>query len=138
MALSTPTRRLGFDFLGVLGSAVTDTENFLYNAASGNITSAQVAAVSAQGDQAIAQASGGNAALAAQQQAEWHAQLAQVVKQGYYGGWGNLLADLGVDSNAPGGVGSTGFLAWLEANWIWVFAGTAAFLIFRPDKALTR
>jgi hypothetical protein len=123
------------DFLAILSNATTDVENFLYNAGTGNLTANQIASINANGNKAIANSGAGNAALIAAEQAQWQKDLTAVINQSYYSGAGNILADLGLDSNAPAGAGSTGVLAWLETNWPYVFVGVAAFLIFRPDKA---
>lgn len=136
--LSTqPATAAGFfsDPLGALGAMETDLASLLYNAASGNVSSSEVATIKAQGDAAIAQAAGGDPDLTAAEQTQFHNELGTAVSQGYYSGAGNVLADVGLDPNAPGGVSSTGILGWLETNWYWVFGAAAAFLIFRPDKA---
>jgi autotransporter adhesin len=123
------------DFLGTLSNATTDVENFLYNAGTGNLTASQIAEIKTNGNKSIAQAAAGNPALTQAQQSQWQQDLTSVINQGYYGGSGNILADLGLDSNASAGAGSTGIVAWLESNWAYLFVGVAAFLIFRPDKA---
>ena len=125
------------DLLGIGESGVQDIENLLLNASSGNITANQVATIKAQGDASIAQAAAGDTDLTAAEQAQWHQELTDVVNSGYYGGSGNLLADLGIDNSpgAPSTANPTGILGWIEQNFLLIFGVAAAFLIFRPDKA---
>jgi hypothetical protein len=129
-SLPSPSSPSSFDFLATLNDAVQGSKNALYNAFTGNLTTDQVNTIRASGAASIAAAGGTSQDVAA-----WQSQLNNVVTAGYYGGLGNILADLGLDPGAPAGQGSTGVLGWLSANWEWVFAGAAVFLVFRPDKA---
>ena len=123
------------DPLAMAGNAETAVGNVLYNGLTGNLTAAQIAAIQNSTDSAINTAAGGNAALSATEQALANQDLTATVNSGYYGGAGNVLAD--VQTGASGlASASSGLLAWVESNWAIVFAAAAAFVVFRPDKTL--
>ena len=125
------------DPLATLNSAETGTENLAYNAVSGNLTQDQINAIKAQTNASIVQASGGNTELAASEQDQAASDIQSVVQSGLYTGPGNLLSDASTVGTAVT-AGTTGILAWIEANTVLLLAAAAAFVIFRPDKAFSR
>lgn len=122
------------DLLGASDTAVNDVENFLANAATGNLTASQVASINANTNAAIAQAAAGNPDLTAAEQSQWQSDLTDIVNSGTYTGSGNLLADVQAVGSGVSSGGS-GVLSFIENNFLLIFGVAAAFLIFRPDKA---
>jgi len=147
--VTAPTTLSGWfsDPLGALGDTINDLENLVYSSSTGNLSSSAYQTIVNNGNQAIAAAAPDNPDLVAQEQAQFQAELQNVAKSSYYGGAGNLYADLGVSQSSPGApaVGTQGLTGiaesvfeWVEANAVIVFVAAAAFLYFRPDKALRR
>ena len=84
------------DPLGALSATENDLNSLKFINATGNLPSSAYQTIQNQTNQAIAAAAPGDPALVAQEQAQSQAELQQVAAGNYYGGAGNLYADLGV------------------------------------------